>query len=100
MRIKNQSFSIVISHYQLRSVPYRLHQLSSVKSLLNSSLNPPVMMGIYHIGKSSESKHVLHHMTANNKRAVLFKLKPGYEESTLDYWKQQVHALVGVVQGR
>lgn len=57
-------------------------------------------MGIYHIGKSSEREHILHHMTTNNQRAVLFKLKPDYEESTLDYWKQQVHAMVGVVPGR
>ncbi|KAF9893006.1 hypothetical protein FE257_012417 [Aspergillus nanangensis] len=36
-------------------------------------------MGVYHI--------------------VLFRLKPNYEKSLLDHWKNQVHGLVGVVPG-
>ncbi|KAM0554874.1 hypothetical protein ACHAPJ_006609 [Fusarium lateritium] len=36
-------------------------------------------MGVYHI--------------------VLFKLKADYEESVLQYWKEQVHGLVGTVPG-
>lgn len=31
--------------------------------------------------------------------AVLFKLRPEYETEVFEYWKSEVHKLVGVVPG-
>ena len=53
-------------------------------------------MGVYHIGNIITKRNLIN--TADND-LVLFKLKPKFEPSVLEEWKERVQTLVGVVPG-